>query len=120
MSNTSGLIASVVGYPSKHPETGETLIFDMEYYISSHMPLIKRIWGQYGLKSWTINTFPDPCPLSGNKPPYLVHTICYFDTLENLKLAFEKGAAETVPDVEKFSNVFPVIWVGLQGSSGVL
>lgn len=120
MSTPHDLVATVVGYPSKHPESGENLVFDMDYYLSSHMPLIEKVWGQYGLQSWSITTFPDPCPVSARKPPYLVQTTCYFDTVENLKLALETGASQTVPDVEKFSNVFPEVWVGESGKSGVL
>lgn len=116
----SAKIASVVGYPSKHSETGEALVFDMDYYLSTHMPMIERLWGPYGLESWSINTFPATCPLTGNTPPYLVQTTCYFDTVENLKTAFEKGASESQPDVAKFSNVFPVIWIGEKGKSGKL
>ncbi|KAJ4368415.1 hypothetical protein N0V83_006772 [Neocucurbitaria cava] len=77
-------ITAVVSYPSKHPESGEALKFNMEYYLSTHMPMIEKTW------------------------------------VENLKTAFEKGAATTMPDVEKFSNVFPAVWVGETGKSNVL
>ncbi|CAO2655002.1 Nn.00g117350.m01.CDS01 [Neocucurbitaria sp. VM-36] len=117
---TSTNIAAVVSYPSKHPESGEALKFDMDYYISTHMPMIERTWGPYGMQSWSIIQFPDPCPMSGQTPPYLVQTTCYFDTVANLRTAFEKGASTTVPDVEKFSNVFPAVWVGETGKSHVL
>jgi hypothetical protein len=56
--------------------------------------------------------FQDPCPISGQTPPYFFQTTCYFDTIDDFKAALEKGSEETKPDVEKFSNVFPVIWVG--------
>ncbi|KAF2248907.1 hypothetical protein BU26DRAFT_519102 [Trematosphaeria pertusa] len=108
-------IAAVVAYPSKHPETGEPLKFDMTYYLSTHMPLIEKTWRPYGLRSWSITEFQNPCPLTGETPPYLVQTTCYFDTVEELKTALEKGAETTKPDVEKFSSVFPRIWVGERG-----
>jgi uncharacterized protein (TIGR02118 family) len=118
--SSSSRIAAVVSYPSKHPESGETLKFNMDYYLSTHMPLIERVWGPYGLKSWSINRFSDPCPVSGGKPPYLVQTTCYFDSIDDFKKALEKGGEKTVPDVANFSNVFPVIWVGETGSSNVV
>ncbi|KAF2010128.1 hypothetical protein BU24DRAFT_428159 [Aaosphaeria arxii CBS 175.79] len=108
----SSKIALVVAYPSKDPDTGDALNFDMKYYLASHLPLIERAWGPYGLRSWSINEFPNPCPLTGQTPPYLVQTTCYFDQVEHLKAALENGSEETKPDVEKFSNVFPAIWVG--------
>jgi uncharacterized protein (TIGR02118 family) len=115
-----GKIAAVVAYPSKHPETGDALKFNMEYYLATHMPLIERAWGPYGLRSWSINTFADPCPISGGKPPYLVQTTCYFDSIDDFKNALEKGSKESGPDVDNFSNVFPVIWVGETASNNVL
>lgn len=113
-------IAAVVAYPSKHPESGEPLTFDMEYYLASHMPMVERTWGPYGLKSWTVNTFPDPCPLTGEKPMYLVQTTCYFDSVEDLKTAVWAGSEESRADAVKFSNVFPVLWVGERGGGNVL
>lgn len=111
-------VAAVVAYPSKHPETGEPLQFDMAYYLSTHIPLIESVWRPHGLKSWSINEFPNPCPLTGEMPAYLVQTTCYFDTIEEMKNALEKGSEKSRPDVEKFSNVFPVIWVGQSVKSG--
>lgn len=84
------------------------------------MPMIERAWVPYGLTSWSINEFPDPCPLTGEKPPFLVQTTCYFGSIEELKKALEKGSEKTKPDVEKFSNVFPVIWVGEGVKTGTL
>ncbi|ORY16994.1 hypothetical protein BCR34DRAFT_556404 [Clohesyomyces aquaticus] len=110
--------AIVVAYPSTHPSTKEPLKFDMSYYLSGHMPMIERAWGPYGMKSWSINTFPAPCPLTGETPPYLVQTTCFFGSVEDFKVALEKGGEETKKDVERFSNVFPVIWVGDGGASG--
>ncbi|KAI0004362.1 hypothetical protein F4779DRAFT_600182 [Xylariaceae sp. FL0662B] len=28
--------------------------FDMDYYLSKHMPLVQSKWAQYGLKSWKV------------------------------------------------------------------
>ena len=34
--------------------------FNMTYYLESHMPLVQKLWGPLGLKSWTINVLqPD-------------------------------------------------------------
>lgn len=110
----------MVAYPSKHPETGEPLKFNMDYYLSGHLPIIERLWGPYGLKSWKINQFQNPCPLTGATPPYLVQTTCTFDTFENFKLALENGSEESKADLDNFSNVFPQIWIGEGVKSGVL
>lgn len=113
-------VAIVVAYPSKHPETGEPLKFDMSYYLSVHLPMIEKAWGPYGMRSWRLNEFQNPCPLSGQTPPYLVQATCYFDTVENFKLARDNGGEETKADVYNFSNVFPTIWVGNEVKTGTL
>ena len=34
--------------------------FNMTYYLETHMPLVQKLWGPHGLKSWTINVLqPD-------------------------------------------------------------
>ncbi|KAF2750094.1 hypothetical protein M011DRAFT_474574 [Sporormia fimetaria CBS 119925] len=113
-------VAIVVAYPSTHPETSEPLQFNMSYYLSHHLPLIERVWAPYGLQSWSINEFQNPCPLTGKTPPYLVQATVYFDTLENFRIALEKAVAETGPDLENFSNVQPVVWVGGEKGTGVV
>lgn len=106
------LCAAVVSYPSKHPETGEALKFDMDYYLSGHMPLIEKAWGPFGMKSWHINQVP-PTDALGQSPPYGVITTLYFDNPEDfLKALNGPMKDETAQDVKKFSNVFPSIWVG--------
>ncbi|KAF2709032.1 hypothetical protein K504DRAFT_468250 [Pleomassaria siparia CBS 279.74] len=113
-------IAVVVSYPSQHPTTKAPLTFDMKYYLATHMPLIEGLWGPHGLKRWSINTFPDPCPLTGQTPPYRVQTTCWFDSVEQLKNAMEKGGDKGRLDIENFSNVQPIICVGEKGEAGMM
>ena len=106
-------VAGVVSYPSKHPETGEPLKFDMDYYLNGHMPMIEKAWGPFGMRSWSISQFPDPDPVTGQAPPYGVQTTIYFDTVEDFQKALGGPMKDqTAEDVKVFSNIFPVIWVG--------
>jgi uncharacterized protein (TIGR02118 family) len=110
---TTTKLAAVVAYPSKHSETGEALRFDMEYYLSEHMPMIEKAWRPFGMRSWSVNQFPDPDPVTGQAPPYGVQTTVYWDKVEDFKAALSGPMKdETAKDVSVFSNVFPVIWVG--------
>ena len=70
-------VASVVAYPFRHPETGEPLKFDMDYYLLGHMPMIEKAWGPFGMKSWSITQFDNPDPVTGSEPPYGVQTTIY-------------------------------------------
>ncbi|KAF2738906.1 hypothetical protein EJ04DRAFT_509084 [Polyplosphaeria fusca] len=104
-------ITIFVAYPSKHPETGEALRFDMDYYLATHAPLIEKHWRSYGLLSFQVNQFPNPSPLTNDTPPYLVQTVCKFTSLQDLKNALEQSSAETSADVQNFSNIFPTLWI---------
>ncbi len=106
-------VAAVVAYPSKHPETGEDLKFDMDYYLSGHMPMIEKAWSPFGMRSWTINQFPNPDPFTGQAPPYSVQTTIYWDKVDDFKAAMNGPMKdETAKDVSVFSNIWPQIWVG--------
>ncbi|RYP00275.1 hypothetical protein DL766_008729 [Monosporascus sp. MC13-8B] len=84
--------------------------FNMEYYIKTHMPLVQKIWGPLGLKSWTVSTVN---PESG----FHVQAFLVWDSLE----AFEKAPIDEIfADVKNFTNVTPVKWVGqLHGHSTI-
>lgn len=84
------------------------------------MPMIERVWGPHGLKAWSINTFTPTDALTGKTAQYLVQTTCFFDSVEDVKTALEKGSEESGKDVEKFSNVWPEIWIADVGASNVL
>ena len=84
------------------------------------------------MKSWSINSFTNPDPLTNKPPPYLVQTTIYWDNQEDaMKALGGPMKEETGKDVEKFSNVFPKIWMsevvrkdavgdGLEGKKGVV
>ncbi|KAH7116127.1 hypothetical protein B0J11DRAFT_539294 [Dendryphion nanum] len=103
---------AIISYPSFHPTTNDPLTFNMSYYTSTHMPLIERTWGPHGLRSWSMVQFPNPCPVTGKPPPYLVQVTCHFDSLKDLQTALKLGGEETKNDVERFSNIWPEFWVG--------
>lgn len=56
--------------------------FDMNYYLSTHMPLCGKIWGPHGLQSWQVIQFITHA--DGSAPPYKVQAILYRDNLESL------------------------------------
>lgn len=110
-------VAVVVSYPSTDSKTSDPLKFDMDYYTSKHMPLIDKVWGPHGMLSWSINTFPNPDPFSGQAPPYGVQTTVIFESVDAFKAAMaDEGSKVTGEDVANFSNVFPAIWTGEVGA----
>ncbi|KAK8200712.1 hypothetical protein M8818_006027 [Zalaria obscura] len=80
--------------------------FDMDYYLSSHMPLVQKLWGPAGLKGWKVIKF-------GDDAPYSVQATLEWDSMED----FQKAAAgehtkEIMGDVTNFSNQHPHLMPG--------
>ncbi len=95
--------------------------FDMAYYFSTHMPMIDKYWGPYGMKSWSVAEFSPALSLDGSMPPYIVQTTVYWDSVEDLKKALgAPESEETGADIAKFSDVHPVIWVSEVQGAGTL
>ncbi|RYP60304.1 hypothetical protein DL769_008177 [Monosporascus sp. CRB-8-3] len=84
--------------------------FNMKYYLETHMPLVQKVWGPLGLKSWTVGTVN---PDSG----FHVQAFLVWDSLE----AFENAPTKDIfGDIKNFTNVTPVKWVGqLYGHSTI-
>lgn len=85
--------------------------FNMDYYLSTHMPLVSKSWQQYGLKGWEVIQF-EPGP-DGAKPQYSVQATLIWDGPEDLGKAM--GAEETkevMGDIPNFSNQQPVLVAG--------
>jgi uncharacterized protein (TIGR02118 family) len=114
-----GEVTTHVAYPSKDPKSGDAITFDMPYYLSKHMPLIDKVWGPHGMIRWNITEFPEKDPLNGEPLPYRVQTTVYWKSIDDFKAAMaDPNSQVTGKDVQKFSNVWPVIWVGGVAGSG--
>ncbi|EMR61779.1 hypothetical protein MGN70_004284 [Eutypa lata] len=84
--------------------------FNMDYYLKTHMPLVAKIWGPHGLKSWSVATLDED---SG----FYVQAVLVFESLE----AFQKApTGDIFGDIKNFTNTSPVKWVGnLEATSTV-
>lgn len=80
--------------------------FDMDYYLSTHMPLIAKHWKKYGLKSYTVTQ------LSGDSP-YSVSVVMEWESSEAFGKALkDDGNKEVMGDVANFSSESPVLIAG--------
>lgn len=76
--------------------------FNMDYYLQKHMPLVQKLWGPLGLKSWSVATL-------GEDSGYYVQAFLIFESHE----AFAKvPTAEIFGDVKNFTSTSPSKWVG--------
>lgn len=86
--------------------------FNMQYYLSSHMPLVKRLWTPHGLKSYRVLSLV--ATPSGDKPPYGVQCALEFTTREEFEGALKACAPEVLGDVPNFSDRDPILMIGEQ------
>lgn len=95
-------VACTVLYPNEADAT-----FNMDYYLSTHMPLVGKHFGSHGMQSWSVIEFaPGP---DGAKPLYSVQATLVFEKAEQVGKAIEAEGKVIFGDVPNFSNKQPVV-----------
>lgn len=99
----------------------------MDYYLSTHMPLVQKNWSPYGLKSWKVchahisiaHTLPRPLADKAKvlkfdeDSPYLVQATLEWGRMDDFKKAAGSDSAKTVMgDVKNFANTSPKLMSG--------
>ncbi|KAF4551112.1 Hypothetical protein D9617_14g075680 [Elsinoe fawcettii] len=95
---------NTVLYPSSPQD------FNIDYYLSTHMPLVAKIFGPFGLTKWEVLQF---APTAQGPPQFVVQTLLHWESEEGMRKAnASEGAKKLVDDIKNFSGVMPV---GLEG-----
>ena len=98
------MIKVTVFYPNGPGKT-----FDMNYYLSSHMPMVKQLIGA-AVKGIAVDE-----GLGGGEPgappPYLAIGHLFFESIDAFQLAFATHGGPIVADVPNYTNSQPVIQV---------
>jgi uncharacterized protein (TIGR02118 family) len=85
-------------YPAAHP-------FDVDYYLTRHMPLVKRLFSPFGLRSLT--------SIRPSVPSiYQLVAQLQFDRMEQLLAARANCSAEAQADIPNFTSASPVTLIG--------
>lgn len=83
--------------------------FDMNYYLSSHIPMVKRLLGS-ALKGCVVEQgLGGGAP--GTKADFAVLCHLRFESVEAFQTAFGPHAAQVQNDVTNYSSVAPIIQV---------
>jgi uncharacterized protein (TIGR02118 family) len=81
--------------------------FDLNYYISTHMPLVVEVWGPYGLLGWQVLKFV--ASEGAERPQYSIMALCTWETLDGAKRAIAAPESNVVfEDSVNFSKLKPV------------
>jgi uncharacterized protein (TIGR02118 family) len=96
------MITLHVLYPNKDGAT-----FDMDYYLTSHVPMLKRLFGS-ALKGCVVEQGiggRDP----GTKPEFMVLCHLRFDSVESYQQAIAPVADQIRNDVANYASEAPII-----------
>ena len=83
--------------------------FDMAYYTSKHMPMVKSCCGAACKSIAAERGVGGGEP--GSKPPNLAIGYLTFDSLESFQKSFGPHAPEIMADVANYTNIKPVIQI---------
>src|SRR3954464_9575715 len=98
------MITVNVIYPNK-----DGAKFDMNYYLTSHIPMVKRVLGS-ALKGCVVEQgLGGGAP--GTKADFSVLCHLRFDSVEAFQSAFGPCAADIQKDIANYSSVAPVIQI---------
>ncbi|WP_028218037.1 EthD family reductase [Paraburkholderia oxyphila] len=79
--------------------------FDREYYLSTHVPLVRAAWSEFGLQSAEI-LFPAPGP-----QPFECVVILRFGDQSGINAALSSvKTGEVIGDVKNFTSIAPSIF----------
>lgn len=83
--------------------------FDIDYYLKTHMPLVKDRWGPLGLKSaQAIKGVAKP---DGSAPDYQMTALLTFGSMDDFKAAGKAHGKEIFSDIPKFTKAQAVVQI---------
>ncbi len=83
--------------------------FDLDYYMKSHMPLVRDRWTPCGMQDATVlKGLPGP---GGAAPLYGMMAMLRFASAEALQEGLSKHGREVMGDVPNFTDAQPVLQV---------
>lgn len=78
--------------------------FDMDYYLSIHMPLAEKAWTKAGLLKWDV-TEPKP-NADGTPPKYRILTVMTFESEEAWVTSSSlPESTEVFADIPKYTDI---------------
>jgi uncharacterized protein (TIGR02118 family) len=92
-----------------YPKTAESK-FDVDYYLGTHIPLVRSRWSGMGLQK--VDITHGTAALDGGMPGYELIGQLTFESEESLSRALRQYGNEIISDIPKFTNVQPIIQTG--------
>ena len=90
-----------------YPNVAEAT-FDMDYYLTKHMPMVMERFGTHGMSGWRVVRFAGP----PGRTPFSVMATLDFGSTDGIKAALEAEGGPVLADVPNFSNQAAVLMIG--------
>jgi len=104
-------VKAVIAYP--HNPSGR---FDIDYYMSTHMPLVAKHYTPFGLQKWEVLQFT--ATGDGSAPAYVAQTILTWENEEQIQKAGASEAGKMLTeDIPNFSSDKPIFMIGKSAGS---
>ncbi len=86
--------------------------FDMSYYLATHVPLVLKHWGSYGLQAWEVVEYR--ASADGTITPFMASATMVWESPEQLQTALASEDAKAVfADRPNFTNTNPIFVSGV-------
>ena len=79
--------------------------FNMNYYLSSHMPMVQKNMSSFGMTGWRVTQ-------NSGESPYAVTCELYLESLPKFQEGMGNHGEEILGDVKNFSDKEPVLMPG--------
>ncbi len=99
------MIRVTVSYPT---QSGSR--FDLDYYLTKHMPMVQEKLGKYGMKNYSISKGLGGM-VPGSPAEIQVTALLHIDTMENLQAGMAAESAAIFADIPNYTDIAPKVQI---------
>lgn len=103
------MVSLIVGYRTD-------ISFDRDYYMSTHVPLVREKLGPLGMQGYEIDELLPG--LDGSPPPYQIVFRAHFESAESLQAALAQAGGEVLADIPNYYAGQPDMMVASRVTQG--
>ena len=83
--------------------------FDMDYYVTKHMPMVADLCGS-AVKNWSVDSgLAGGAP--GQPPAYVCVGNILFNSLDEFQTAFGPHAGQIMGDIPNYTTISPIVQI---------
>lgn len=83
--------------------------FDMDYYLATHIPLVRKLLGSACTNATVDQGLAGETP--GSKPPYVAVGHLHFNAIEDFVASFPANATAILSDIPNYTDITPMVQI---------